>query len=72
MFQVVYEPEDGEPPRRLTVFAGFNVNGFFYKIFDTDTLEILKTWPSTAATTGGMQWGSCLPERSQAVDNFDN
>jgi hypothetical protein len=54
VFQITYEPAAGEEPRRLTAFAGFNVNGFYYKIWDADTLEILKTWPTTATTRGGM------------------
>jgi hypothetical protein len=45
VWQVTYEPQPGEVPRRLTVFVGFNINGFFYKIFDTDTYEILKLYP---------------------------
>ena len=54
VFQITYEPAADEPPRRLAAFAGFNVNGFYYKIWDADTQEILKTWPTSAYTRGGM------------------
>jgi len=63
MFQITYEPPVGDAPRRLTAYAGFNVNGFFYKIWDTDTLEVLKVFPETASVEGGMSWGSFYQNR---------
>ena len=51
------------------------MNGFYYKIWDADTYEILKVWPETAYTRGGFQWGSCLVVRSSDPDfsgNFPN